>query len=614
MKPDQDDKRPVRKNFIGKGEKMGFDGFTVRATAYELEKETVGCRVEKVLQPSKDEIYLQLHGEKGNLKLAVNGGASSPRIGITVQNPENPKVPPMFCMLLRKHLTGARITHVSQTGFERVIEIVFETYDEMGFRTNRRLITEIMGRYSNIILCKDDGIIISILRPVDFTTSSKRQLLPGMKYEMPPQQEKTNPFTETESGFLSKTADMEVLTGKTLMNMYSGFSPVTAGEIIYRAERKYGKADGRAVWGEFEAFLKNAENHNYTPVVIIGKEGKAIDFSPFYITEYEGAAELIPTSSISEAQDRFFGEREAKERERQLTGSTEKLLKNIENRLIKKIALQNKELQDTAKKDDFKRRADLITANLYLFKGKERKIKVTEYVIGEDGEYSETETEIELEKGLNASQTAQKLYKKYAKAKNAEKEITKQIELGQTELEYVKSVTDALSRVSGQSELEEIRKELEISGYIAGKEKLSGQTKKKNGQKDKSSVSSPLRFKTPAGTELLVGRNNLQNDYLTFRIADKNDYWFHVKNMPGSHTVLVCNGTEPSQDDLEFAAEVAAYYSKMSDSDKVQVDYTKIRNVKKPSGSRPGYVIYDRYSTATVKPLNPETLKTEREK
>ena len=214
---------------------MAFDGFINKSVVTELNTCLIGGKINKVYQPNKDEIILNIYSNSNNYNLDICINSNNCRINLTSYKKANPKQASAFCMLLRKHLTGARITHVSQTGFERVIEIVFETYDEMGFRTNRRLITEIMGRYSNIILCKDDGVIISILRPVDFTTSSKRQLLPGMKYEMPPQQEKTNPFTETESGFLSKTADMEVLTGKTLMNMYSGFSPVTAGEIIYRA-------------------------------------------------------------------------------------------------------------------------------------------------------------------------------------------------------------------------------------------------------------------------------------------------------------------------------------------------------------------------------------------
>ncbi len=593
---------------------MGFDGFTVRAMTHELKNKTVGCRVEKVLQPSKDEIYLLLHGDNGKLKLAVNGGASLPRIGITKQNPENPKVPPMFCMLMRKHLTGARISGVSQPGFERVIVIDFESYDEMGYGTGRKLITEIMGRYSNIVLCRDDLTIISILRPVDFTTSSKRQMLPGMKYEMPPAQGKKNPFDETECEFKSKLMDTPGPYEKTLLNSYSGFSPLTAGEIVRRAEKKYGQCNPETLYKEFSLFVKDAKNNDYHPVVIMSSNGKVMDFSPFHISSTAEFCVTVQVDGISEASDRFYSERESLERERQLTGATEKVIRNIENRLVRKLELQKKELAATSGKDDYKRRADLITANIYLFKGRERKIKVKEYIAENDGGYSERETEIELEKGLSASQNAQKLYKKYTKAKNAEKEISRQIVLGEEELRYIISISDALSRVKERSELDEIMTELEMSGYVHNKEDETRSRKKKSAQNPKTAVSAPMRLMTSSGMEILVGKNNLQNDCLTFRTAGKDDYWFHVKNVPGSHTVLVCRGKEPSETDLTEAASVAAYYSKMCDSDKVQVDYTKIRNVKKPSGARPGYVIYDRYNTANVRPWPGRSEKSEEQK
>lgn len=578
---------------------MSFDAFMVRAVAFELDRVLCGARVEKVLQPSKDELFLVLHKDSEHFRLQINAGARAPRIGLTSESPENPKVPPMFCMLMRKHLTGAKVSRVWQRDFERVIEIELETYDEMGFYTKRRLISEIMGRYSNAVLCTDDYKILNALRPVDFTTSRKRQLLAQMTYEMPPSQEKANPFLETKEGFFERFSGVGEITDKDICSEYIGFSPLTARELIFR-----GGNDKSRVWGELESLIGLANANDYEPTLVVDESGRPREFSCFGIKQYDSCFNTVKKSTLGELTDAFFAENERRERERQRAYTTEKLLKNIESRISKKLEIQRSELKDTEKKSEYKQKADLITANIYRFSGKSEKLVVTDYVDDGNGGYTEKQVELTLDRGSTAPKTAQRLYKKYNKAKNAQIEISAQIKKGEAELEYVRSVLDHLSRASGQSELDEIRMELADAGYIKPladerKKQCSGSKKPKEVKKQ---LKSPLKLTTSGGFTVLVGKNNLQNDYLTFKIANKNDYWFHVRNIPGSHTVIICEGAEPTENDLTEAAVIAAKNSKASDQDRAEVDFTRIKNVKKPSGARPGYVIYDNYNTAIVSP------------
>ncbi len=573
---------------------MSFDAFMLRAVAYELNAKIAGCRVEKILQPSKDELSLLLHREGKHIRLQINAGAAAARIGITAVSPENPKVPPNFCMLARKHLTGAKIESVIQPQFERALEILFETYDEMGFLTKRRLICEIMGRYSNAVLCDKDYKILNALRPVDFTTSRKRQLLPQMLYEMPPAQNKKNPLNETHDGFLDSVNEV---SDSCLMSVYGGMSPLTAREICYRAGEG---ADKERLWTAFSEIVSCALENRYTPTLVLNEKGEPYDFSSFPIKQYGELYKTVKFETLGELTDAFFAERERQGRERQRAHSTERLLKNIESRLIKKLELQKKELNDTEKKSEYKLKADAITANIYRLKNHVESAILTAYVEDGSGEFTETEVTVKFERGLTPSQYAQKLYKKYNKARNAEREITLQIEKGERELEYIRSVQYVLSRINGQEELSEIQSELSAAGYVK-KEREEPKKQGKKGEKQKTlQLKSPMKFTTSGGYTVLVGKNNLQNDYLTFKLAAKNDYWFHVKNVPGSHTVLLSEGREPSNADITEAAVIAAKNSKASGQTRVEVDYTRIKNVKKPSGAKPGFVIYEGYSTAVV--------------
>lgn len=573
---------------------MSFDAFMLRAVVCELNEKIAGCRVEKIVQPSKDELTLLLHREGRHIRLQINAGAAAARIGITETAPENPKVPPNFCMLARKHLTGAKIESVKQLDFERALEIQFETYDEMGFLTKRRLICEIMGRYSNAVLCDKDYKILNALRPVDFTTSRKRQLLPQMLYEMPPAQDKKNPLDETREGFFSSVNE---ISDSCLMSVYGGMSPLTAREICYRAGDG---ADKERLWTAFSEIVSCALENRYTPTLILNEKNEPQMFSPFSIKQYGELYKTVRYGTLGELTDAYFAERERTDRERQRAYSTERLLKNAEARLTKKLELQKKELADTEKKSEYKLKADAITANIYRLKNPVESAVLIAYIEDENGEFAETEVTVKFERGLTPAQFAQKLYKKYNKAKNAEREITLQIEKGQRELEYIRSVQYALSRINGQDELSEIQSELSAAGY-GKKEKQEIRKQGKKGEKQKSfRLQNPLKFTTGGGYTVLVGKNNLQNDHLTFKLAAKNDYWFHVKNVPGSHTVLILEGREPSNADITEAAIIAAKNSKACGERRVEVDYTRIKNVKKPNGAKPGFVIYEGYNTAVV--------------
>ncbi len=575
---------------------MSFDAFTVGAVCAELNGKITGARVEKVLQPSRDEIFFALHKGSEHFRLQINAGAQAARIGLTKENPENPKVPPMFCMLMRKHLTGAKISAVRQLGFERAVEIELETYDEMGFFTTRKIIAEIMGRYSNAVLCDAENKILGVLRPVDFTTSSKRQVLSGMTYEMPPEQNKRNPLTESKEGFISLFEDKANVTDKDISEAYAGFSPLRAKELA-----KEGENGVLALWGAFETLIERVKKCDYTPTLLCDEAGRPRDFSCFEINHAPSGYTVIKKDSFGELTDAFFAENERRQREKSRAHETERVLKNAQSRIEKKLTLQRKELSDTEKKSEYKQKADLITANLYRFKGNQTKVTVIDYVDDGCGGYTEKEIEISLENGMSAPVAAQKLYKRYAKAKNAERQIALQIEKGEAELAYVLSVLDALDRVSGQQELDEIRAELVDMGYIKSTANKKEQYKKGQGQQKKH-IGQHIKLETSGGFTVLVGKNNIQNDHLTFKVAAKNDYWFHVKDIPGSHTILICDGKEPSDTDLTEAAVIAAKNSKAAEQDRAQVDYTRARNVKKPSGSRPGYVIYDSYKTTVVDP------------
>ncbi|MBQ2765844.1 MAG: NFACT family protein [Clostridia bacterium] len=572
---------------------MAFDAGMVAAIVNELNMRIRGARVEKVTQPERDELVLLLHLGRENMRLSLSSGTNNPHFNITSTVKENPMTPPMFCMLLRKHLTGARIADITQLGFERAVEFAFECYDELGFETKKYLVTETMGKYSNIILLNNEKKVISALKIIDLATSNVRQILPGFLYELPPEQKKLSPINTTEEDFravLEKSEDMPA--DKFILSNFYGFAAIVAREIAYRAsgsvDAPISSCDPDRLWKSFSFVAECINARTCEPWLVSDKSGKPIEYLFFEPLEYGSDFEVKRLADFGILLDEYFTLRDRAERIRQRTADIFRLLSNAEARLSKKLAIQRQDLISCADKERYKLWGDLITGNIYrLSRGMESAVLENYY------EDKCPTVEIPLDKRLTPQQNAQKYYKKYNKSKTAEIELAKQIKLAEAELEYVYTVFDSLTRAETESDILEIREELHSAGYAS---------RMKNYSPKKMSAPKPMEFKTSGGYRVLCGKNNHQNDYLTTRLASKQDYWFHVKNQPGSHCVMFCDGEEPSERDFTEAAMIAAVHSKVSDGVNVAVDYTLIRNIRKPSGSKPGFVTYAANYTAFVTP------------
>ncbi|MBE6606287.1 MAG: fibronectin/fibrinogen-binding protein [Ruminococcaceae bacterium] len=573
---------------------MAFDAGMLAATLNEISNIAVPGRVEKVLQPTHDEIVLLMHSDSGSVRLSISASTNTPRINITNEAKENPKAPPMFCMLLRKHLNGAKLTSVRQLSFERAAELTFDSRDDLGYRCEKYLIAETMGKYSNIILLSNERKIISALRIIDFSSNTKRQILPGMIYELPPSGGRLDPLLSTKEDFYNKLSNISAETSceKFLLSSFMGISPLIAREITYRATGNTSavlcESNKDKLYSSFSDIFCNVARKQFKPVLIADQNGKMIEFSYTDIKQYENNGIVRVLDSFAELFETYYGSRERAERIRQRASDVLRLLTNAETRLTKKLAAQKNELSDCADKDKYRIFGDLIMSSLHLIKKGDKEALLTDY-------YSEDQNEVKipLDEKLTPSQNAQRYYKRYNKAKTAENILAKQLGLAQKELEYIYTVFDSLSKCESEADIAEIRSELYHAGYAS---------KMKNYAEQKKHAPKPLEFTSESGYRILCGKNNSQNDYITTKLAGKFDLWFHVKNAPGSHVILMSGGEEPDAVDFTQAATIAAYYSKLSDGESVAVDYTQVKNVKKPNGSKPGFVIYTTNYTAYVTP------------
>ncbi len=572
---------------------MAFDAGMVSAIVYELNNTIIDARVEKVNQPEKDEIVLMLHAGRKNLRLVLSSGSNNPHFNLTSIVKENPISAPMFCMLLRKHLTGSRVVSVKQLGFERAVEFGFDCFDEMGYRTMKYLVTETMGKYSNVILLNSEKKVVSALKIIDLAASSVRQILPGFPYELPPVQRKLCPLDVEESEFMSVFKDAgDMPADKFIAAKFYGLSAFTAREIAYRAfgcgDALISECDSKKLWESFRCVRDGINEGHFEPWLVSELSGKPIEYIFFEPLEYGSDFNVQKVESFGCLLDEYFGRRDKAERIKQRTADIFRLLTNAEQRLTKKTALQKQDLAACEDKDKYKLWGDLITANIWKLSRGMEKVELENY-------YSEdcAPITIVLDKRLTPQANAQKYYKKYNKSKTAQIELAKQIKLSESELEYIYTVFDSLSRAESESDILEIRDELYRSGYAS---------RMKNYSTKKLQTPKFMEFETTGGKKLLVGKNNHQNDQLTTKTASKFDYWFHIKNQPGSHVILFTDGEEPTDRDYTEAATVAAYYSKASDGQNVPVDYTLIKNVRKPGGSKPGFVTYSTNYTAYVTP------------
>ena len=575
---------------------MAFDAGMLCFVTAEINEKLLNGKVDKIYQPSKTEVVLLVRCGGEDHRLWISAGGNGSRINLTKLKPENPETPPMFCMMLRKHFSGARFAGAEQLGFERAVRLTFDTHDEMGFASQKHIICELMGRFSNIIITDASDKVIGLMKSIDFTTSEKRQVLTGMTYELPPKQDKYDPISdEVDERLFNKLAsenEPDKPAEKFIMSYFSGIAPIIAREIVYRAA---GRADAtleecsHTLARAFFDMIGDIKNLRGKPVLVKDENGAPVEYAFTDIKQY-GADRTAEMDSFGELLDKYFGERGREERVHKKAADLFKLLQNAESRITKKIALQEDELADCDEGDKYKLWGDLITANIWQLERGMESCTVQNY-------WSEAceDVTIPLDKRLAPSANAQKYYKKYNKTKAARVHLTEQIEAAKAELEYVYTVLDALSRADGERELNEIRAELYHSGYAS---------KMKNYSEKKQSAPTVVKYKTTDGHTVYCGHNNVSNDYLTTKLAARSDWWFHVKNQPGSHVVLECfdGETDPSESAFTEAAEIAAYNSKARGGVMIPVDYTKVAKVKKPAGSKPGFVIYTTNWTAYVTP------------
>lgn len=577
---------------------MAFDGIAISCIVHELNDILAQGRVDKVLQPEYDEIILAVRSGGKNHKVVLSASSSNPRVHITTVQKENPEKAPMFCMLLRKHLLGGRIVAVTQPEFERVVEFHIESRDEMGDISVKRLVIEVMGRVSNIILVDAAGKVLGSIKHIDFSVSQVRQLIPGMMYEMPPSQGKLNPLTVDEETVADRLWNYSLSADKFLLDTFVGIGPLSAREIAYCAT---GSADTncqimtneqKTKFAKYiKEFFENIKKGNFSPVLIYKDNEKIKDFSGINITHYENTFIIKSFENLNDAVDEFFKTKDFQERISQKTSSLLKFVDTNIQRCQKKLALQQQKMKDCENKEKNKVIGDLLIANLYRINYGDEFVEVEDY-------YNNMQiVKISLKPELSPAQNAQRYYTIYQKLKNAEVITAQQMELAKQEIDYLESVKENLLIVENEREINELRDELYSQGYRI-----------KRGEKSKirKQVSKPLEFQLSDGFIAYVGRNNTQNDELTLRQSRANDLWFHTKYIHGSHTVIKTEGRTPSDDVIVEAAKICAYYSKARDSANVPVDYTIIKNVKKPNGAKPGMVIYDNYNTVNVKPELPD--------
>ncbi len=587
---------------------MAFDAGMLAAVVYEISSIGAGGRIEKIYQPEKEEILIQMRTLSGGKKLLINAGSSNPRISFSATQKENPMQAPMFCMLLRKHLTGATLESITQCGFERACVLEFKTRDEMGYECKKYIVAEIMGKYSNLIFADENMRIISALKAVDFSTSSLRQVLPGMKYELPPPQDKANPLATDLDEFkrLYEACPSEKSADKFICGAYLGIASSTAREMVFRATGKVGasliECSPEALYGGFSSVIDAIRNNTYAPCIIY-ENNIPVECSFTELSHYGAPLTCKKHESVGEMLDTFFESRDKEARIKQRAADLLKILSHAESRILKKLEAQRAEITECENGSVYKKYGDLITANMYQLRKGQTAVELVDYENWNDEEQTFGSCIIELDERLTPAANAQKYYKKYNKSKTARVELTRQLELGEAELKYIYTVFDALAKAETTADLTEIRIELYNSGYAS---KMKGYAAPK-----KQPAPVVAKFKTTNGYTVLCGKNNVQNEYITHKLAEKHDYWFHAKNTPGSHVLLVTNGEEPPEQDFTDAAEIAAFYSKANSGSRVEVDYLFAKGVKKVSGAKPGFVIYNNNWSAYVTP-NEEKIKNMR--
>lgn len=582
---------------------MALDGLYLHCLQHEFSDILIGARVDKIYLPTDDELVIGLRTrEHGGFKLLCSARANSPRVSLTKASFENPPVPPMLCMLFRKRLGGATLKGIRQEGLDRILYLDFEATNELGDREHLTLVTEIMAQYSNVILVGPDGKIIDSLKRIDPSKSSKRLVLPGQPYVLPPQQDKLDLLDSTIEELVERIRSFQTKSlSSAILSSIMGVSPIVARELALHAvgEDKHMSEMTEDDFTELEYPLLNLRamlsKGEYHPTALIRENGKPFDFSFMDITQYGDSFEKTSFDSPSELLDAFYAKRDSMERIASKTAALRKFLTNTQERIARKMGNQQQELERSVDREKLRVYAELINANLYQLQKGSTTYDVENYYEGNKIVH------VPADPALSPAQNAQKYYKEYRKTYTAEKKLQEQIAKDTDELAYLETVQDALGRVESESDIAQIRLELVDSGYLKEQPtKVSRNGRKKTVRHPKPLP--PIQYESSDGYEILVGRNNVQNDKLSLKTANKLDMWLHTKDFPGSHVIVRNKGGEISDTALEEAAVIAAVNSKAKGSQKAPVNYTLAKNLKKPVGAKPGKVIYHTYNTMYVEP------------
>ena len=568
---------------------MPLDAICLTAVAAELRRAVIGGKVDKIYQPTRDEVVLHMRTGQGNVRMLLSANPQHPRAHLTETPRENPDTPPMFCMLLRKYFLGGRILAITQPSMERLLEFRFETLSELGDRVERRLVLECIGRKANLIMLDGEGRITDCLRRVEGDLSARRPLMPGMFYQAPAPTGKLDPTAMTLEDLrrlvLEQAPEGEG-QDKWLLDTFSGLSPLVARELEFQ-----GAGSREGLSDRLERLLKAVKEECFQPIVL-AKDEKPFDFTFMPVLQYGPSVELRRYDGFSQMLDDYYAQKEAQERVKQRGQDFIRSVTQARSRTAKKIANQEQDLRNAADRERMRQFGDIITSNFHRMERGQTALRAQNYYDPEGGE-----VDIPLDPLLTPQQNAAKYYKDYKKAQKAEEMLSIQLEKNRRELDYLDSVLQMISLSEGDRDLQEIRQELMDNGYLK-------QHRRKMTAKGKQKIirSKPMEFRSSAGLTILVGKNNSQNDRLTLKEADKRDIWLHTQKIHGSHVILKTDGGEPDERSLNEAAMLAAWFSQGRESGQVPVDYTPVRYVKKPAGAKPGFVIYNTYHTLYVTP------------
>lgn len=560
---------------------MALDGIVISNITAELNERLAGSRISKIAQPESDELLLTFKGTSGQNRLLLSAGASLPLIYLTSANKPSPLTAPNFCMLLRKHIGNGKLLRVYQPGLERIIHFEIEHFNEMGDVCRKDLILELMGKHSNLIFCDDKGMIIDSIKHVSAQTSSVREVLPGRPYFITATQDKGNPLETTEEEFCSRVFSKPMPLAKAIYTSYTGISPVAAEEICFRSSLESSQSansiEGLAqvhLFHQFELLMDEVKAKRFSPTIIYDKSGTPVEFSSVPLTLYHDL-DAVPFPSASEMLEQYYAMKNTVTRVRQKTSDLRRIATTALDRARKKYELQRRQLKDTEKRDKYRIYGELINTYGYGVEPGSDKFETLNY-------YTNEMITIPLDPTITPLENAQKYFDKYNKLKRTFEALSEHIKETEAEIGQLESICTFMDMALSEDDLVQVKEELIEAGYI----------RRKNTGKKVKINSRPFHYLSSDGYDIYVGKNNYQNDELTFKIASGNDWWFHAKGAPGSHVIVKTRGEELPDRTFEEAARLAAYYSKNRGADKVEIDYIEKKHIKKPNGAKPGFVVY----------------------